>query len=422
MSDGQSKPRKTTVGYLVSEYPAPSHTFIRREVEALRAMGVLVKTYSVHPSKHKFADAKGRNARAETYSILSTSKISIALSILFSLRRPIKFLSVLSLALRHRTPGVKALVWAFFHYAEAIVLAGRLRRDGVTHLHNHFANAGATVGLLAARLNDIPWSFTIHGISEFDYPAGNLIADKLERAAFAACVSYFGMAQAMRLSQPRLWPKLNIVRCALDPEDLPPKQVGATGEEIQLICVGRLSAEKGQLGLLQAFHDLLQGGVVAQMTLVGDGPQSHLIKAEARRLGIERRVEFKGALDEGATLRAISHADILVLPSFMEGLPIVLMEGLAMRVPVVASRVAGIPELVKHEISGMLFDPANWAELTAALQKLASDPDLRQRLAKNGYREVSARFFYPSAALPLLSLFDGASTKAEQESDLACKI
>jgi glycosyltransferase involved in cell wall biosynthesis len=415
MSSPRAAPCAGLVGYLVSEYPAPSHTFIRREIEALRGAGVAIRTYSVRTPGHPFGDGCGRSASEETFCILATAPLRVVLINLAAMvRRPGRFFSTLVLAMRHRVPGVRALVWALFHFAEAIVLADRLRSDRIERLHNHFANSGATVGLLAANFNEIPWSLTLHGISEFDYPAGNLLPDKLERADFAVCASYFGMAQAMRLTDPRLWPKLQVVRCALDPRQLPASRNSAQGRITRIICVGRLSPEKGHVGLLRAMQGLAARGIAVRLILVGDGPQHDLLKVEARKLGIANDIEFLGALDEPSTLLAISASDILVLPSFMEGLPIVLMEAMALRVPVVASRVAGIPELVVDGETGLLFDPANWDGLTQALCRLATDHDLRERLIEGGYLKVSTHFFYPGAVLPLERLLREGGRNAPQ--------
>lgn len=398
-------PPTPAVGYLVSEYPAPSHTFIRREIEALRGAGVPILTYSVRAPRHTLHDPREQEAAEETFYILGAGGVRIALANMDALvRRPGRYFSTLVLALRHRVPGLRAFLWALFHFAEAITLAERMRADRVGRLHNHFGNAGATVGLLAAHFNDVPWSLTLHGISEFDYPAGNLLADKLDRAEFAACVSYFGMAQAMRLTDSNLWHKLRVVRCGLDPDDLPPVMERADAGELRVICVGRLSPEKGHMGLFQAIRNLAAKGHALRLILVGDGPQRALLEAAAADMGLADRIEFLGARDEPATLKAISRADVLVLPSFMEGLPIVLMEAMALHVPVIASRVAGIPELVIDGETGLLFDPANWDGLEEAVARLAEDAELREQLARNGFDKVSGAFFHPAAAAPLVPL------------------
>src|SRR6185436_1584382 len=163
-------------------------------------------------------------------------------------KRPRAYASTLLRALRHRVPGVRALVWSAFHFVESIDLANEIERRGVDHLHNHFANSGANVGLLAAHYLRLRWSLTLHGTSEFDYPAGMLLAEKIETARFVACVTHFGRAQAMRIVDPKHWHKFVIVRAGIDPPALPPRRSEpprAAGKRPLIVCVARLSPEKG---------------------------------------------------------------------------------------------------------------------------------------------------------------------------------
>ncbi len=396
------------IGYLTSQYPAASHTFIRREIETLRAQGIDIATFSIRrPAPGERRDSLGQMAYDTTGYVLPIDWFALISAHLASLAtRPGVYLGTLRLALRHRPPGLKPGLWSLFHFAEAILLARMLRRNGIDRLHNHFGNSAATVGMLAAHFLRMPWSLTLHGISEFDYPAGLLLAAKLEHATFAACVSYFGMAQAMRITRPEIWPRLTLVRCGVDPGALPEaRPESGTEPPLDVICVGRLSPEKGHAGLLAATGRLLRKGLPIRLTLVGDGPERESLEALARELDLGDRVAFTGRLHEAAALEAIARSDILVLASFMEGLPIVLMEAMALGVPVVASRVAGIPELVKDGESGLLFDPANWAGLEHAIERLCRDAELRDALASEGRRRVTGEFSYPGAAAPLIARF-----------------
>jgi glycosyltransferase involved in cell wall biosynthesis len=307
-------------------------------------------------------------------------------------------------------PGAKALFWALLHFAEAIVLARQLRKDSVTRLHNHFANSAATVGLLAARFERIPWSVSLHGISEFDYPAGPLLAAKLDRAEFVACASYFVMAQAMRLTRPAAWPRFVLVRCGIEPADLPVKTTAATpAMPLKLICVGRLSPEKGHAGLIDVVAQLLGEGHALHLTLIGDGPEYDPLRSLVREHSIGEHVTFLGRLDEQETLAQIARADALVLASFMEGLPIVLIEALALGVPAIASRVAGIPELIADGETGLLFTPGHWDNLRGALERLIGDVALRDHVAERGRLRVHEEFVYPAAAAPLIPLLRGTA-------------
>jgi glycosyltransferase involved in cell wall biosynthesis len=209
----------------------------------------------------------------------------------------------------------------------------------------------------------------------------------------------------MRLVAPDQWDKLKVVRCGLDLSKLPPRAEDRSG--VRLICVGRLSAEKGQAGLLEAFAAALGDCPGLSMLFVGDGPERTRLEARAAELGLGDRVEFAGRCGEDETLRRIAGADVLVLSSFMEGLPIVLMEAMAVGTAVIASRVAGIPELVRDGESGLLFTPSNWPELATCIRRLAGDAGLRQALASNARAVVEQEFAIERSARQLLALFTG---------------
>jgi glycosyltransferase involved in cell wall biosynthesis len=318
-------------------------------------------------------------------------------------------------ALRHRPPGFKAALLSIAHFGEAILLSSELQRRDIAHLHNHFGNSGATVGLLASQHARLTWSFTIHGISEFDYPAGLLLPDKVMAASFVACVSYFGRAQASRIISSSNWNKLVIVRCGLELDQLPAAVTRQDGN-LRFCLVGRLSAEKGIGGLLEALA-LVPASDRPELVIVGDGPMRAELDFQVARLGLTDQVMFTGRLSESETLAAISQSDALVLTSFMEGLPIVLMEAMALGKPVIATRVAGIPELVIEDKNGLLFTPSHWGELAEKLQLLAHDKDLRVRLGSAGLPTITAEFDIRKSAAQLHRLFRQAAPSVAKFSE-----
>ena len=397
------------LAYLTSQYPATSHTFISREVAALRELGLRLDTFSIRASTPAELNDKRLSAEAHnSFTVLkqpATSFVAAHLGMLVA--HPAGYFRTLFTALRHRPPGIRGLSLALAHFAEAILLAGELKRRGITRLHNHFANSAATVGLLATNLLGMPWTFTMHGISETDYPAGLLLGRKLEAAEFVVCVSYFGRAQAMRLLPPEQWHKLHLVRCGLKLDDLPAHASG--GRAARLICVGRLSPEKGQAGLLEAFATLAADYRGLELVIVGDGPESDQLHAIAEQLGIGDRVRFAGRLGERASLDEIARADVLVVASFMEGLPIALMEAMAIGTAVVASRIAGIPELVEDGESGLLFTPSNWDGLADCIRRLLDDRALREKLALRARDRIAEEFDVRRSARQLQQLFEGTA-------------
>lgn len=389
------------IAYLVSDYFAPSHTFVRREIAALRKLGVEIISFSVQS-----AESGGE----EVQSLLGRPLLNYFSALFWAFfMYPARLWSSWLLALRHRQPGARGLLWSQFHFVEAICLARLLSAENCTHLHNHFANSGATVGMIAAGFNKIPWSVTLHGISETDFPAGMLLPEKLERAKFVACASYFMRAQAMRQVAASHWSKMHIIRCGVDLSILPPSKTtpGRIDQRgnVNLLCVGRLSPEKGYFGLLETLAHLATDGMDFALTIVGDGPSADDIHAKAAALALTDRIRFAGALPEAETLREINDCDIFVLPSLMEGLPVVLIEALAMHKAAIASRVAGIPELIEDGRSGLLFTPSDWADLECQLRRLISDRNLCDTLGEQGQAFVQSEFDIMIPAQKLARLF-----------------
>ena len=347
------------IGYLVSQYPAPSHTFIRREIDALRRRGVEVETLSIRRAES--LSEGDRTDEARTFYVLRPPWLALAGSLAATFaRNPVRWCSTLLATLRHRLPGSRALLKSLAYFVEAMRLAPELRRRGVTHLHDHFANAASHVGMAAARYLGIGWSLSLHGLGDVDGPTTPLLQEKVAAARFAACVSYYLRAQAMRLTDPILWDRFHLVRCGIEvarlprPERRPPRP----GEPVHILSVGRLSPEKGQLGLVEAFALAVDRGLDARLVLVGSGPDEARVRRAVadRRLG--DRVEFLGQQPEAEVLRAMGRAHLFVIASFMEGLPVVLMEAMALGLPVIAPAITGIPELVTHGETGLLLPPA----------------------------------------------------------------
>ena len=404
MATSRSAPEELRLAYLTSQYPATSHTFISREVAAVRRLGIRLDTFSIRPpAASELQEDTSRDEVENTFTVLNqpaTAFIGAHLGTLAT--KPGAYLRTLGQAFRHRPPGIRGFALSIAHFTEAVLLGRELGRRGTTRLHNHFANSGATVGYLATRLRAMPWSFTMHGISETDYPAGLLLGRKIEAADFVACVSYFGRAQAMRLVAPEHWSKIHVVRCGLQLGLLPQHDARPVK---QIIAVGRLSPEKGHAGLLEAFATLVRDMPELELVIVGDGSEGDQLRQLAHQLGINDQVIFAGRCGERDTLERIAKADVLVLSSLMEGLPIVLMEAMAMGTAVIASRVAGIPELVKDGENGILFTPSDWDDLAACMRRMASDDALRERLATTARAAVASEFDIDKSAEQLVRLF-----------------
>jgi glycosyltransferase involved in cell wall biosynthesis len=396
------------IAYLTGTYPLVSHTFILREIEALRARGRVILTCSIRRPTPE--DARGpaeRSAVESTFYVLpATARPAVLIaSALAALRRPGRFFGAFGLAVRTSPPGPRALLWQLFYLAEALVLARHLSRAGVAHLHDHFGSSSCSVAMLASRLSGIPFSYTMHGPAELFDAAHWRHDEKIARSLFVACISHFCRSQAMLLSDQAHWPKLHIVHCGVDPARYD-RGRGAPGK--RLLFVGRLAAVKGVAVLIDAFVEVLRSHPEARLTLIGDGAERSALEALAKRRGVAERIEFAGFRSQDEVADALAEADLFVLPSFAEGVPVVLMEAMAARLPVVASRIAGVPELVEDGTSGLLVPPGDAAALATAVGTLLADPERRARMGQAGRARVLAEFDQATEAARLDGLFDGA--------------
>ena len=400
---GQAGP----IAYLTGEYPKVSHTFILREIMAVRAHGREVLTCTVRRAAKK--DVVGDDQAAEaarTFGVLDAAKAPhrlIGAHMAMLSRSPRRWFSTLALAWRTRPPGAKALLWQFFYFLEAAVLSRHLQRNNVVHLHNHFADSSCSLAMLTSAMSGIPFSFTLHGPAIFFEPKWWRIDEKIARARFVACISHFARSQAMLFSDQAHWPKLRIVHCGVHLGTYGQGERDAFAKRV--LFVGRLDAVKGVPLLLDAFAAALKTHPDATLTVVGDGPARAALEAKAGEMG--DAVTFLGYQPQDAVAGLLQQADMLVLPSFAEGVPVVLMEAMASRIPVIASRVAGVPELVEDGVSGFVVPPGDLETLTARLETLLADPELCARMGKAGRAKVEAEFDLDREAAWIAELFAG---------------
>jgi glycosyltransferase involved in cell wall biosynthesis len=381
--------------YLTGEYPRATDTFIQREVASLRARGVNVQTCTVRRTAiETLTGPEQIREHAATFCILeAVRRPSDVLAALRSeiLAAPARFARAARLALRLRPPGVKGLIWHLAYLMEAIILASHLRRVGAAHLHNHFADSSCTVALLAAAMAELPFSFTVHGPSEFFAAEHWRLDEKVARAAFVCCISAFCRSQLMVFSNPADWRKLHVVRCGVEIERYADAQaMPGDADRAQLLFVGRLAGIKGELVLLDAMDRIRAARPDVMLTIVGDGPGRARLEARIATLGLENHVRLTGAQSQADVARWMAWADVFVLPSFAEGLPIVLMEAMAARRAVVATRIAGIPELVEDGVNGFLVAASDVDALADRVERLLGDPDMRLAMGDAGRAKVVA--------------------------------
>ena len=378
------------IAYFTNQYPATSHTFIRREIFAMEARGHKVLRYAIRCSPGTLVDREDIAELDRTRHILSTGTGELLATIAKGIAtRPYRVVRAAREAARYSRLSTRGLLVHLAYLAEALVLADWCRRDKVEHLHVHFGTNPATVGALVHALTGIPFSLTVHGPEEFDRPLEHGLGAKIAASAFVAAISSYGRSQLMRWAAPQDWQKLKVVHCGLDASYLAePDQKPASNT---FLCIGRYSEQKGHLLLIEAAALLRDSGREFQIRLAGEGPLRSEMEKRVREHGLHDHILLLGALPQPDIRAEIQRARALVLPSFAEGLPVALMESMALRTPVISTYVAGIPELVTPD-HGWLVAAGDVRALADAMrQVLDTDEDDLARIGDASRGRVLAR-------------------------------
>lgn len=382
------------IAMVTGRYPGLSLTFIDREVRALREMGVDVITVTVRsPDPQALSGEFQHEEAGRVFRLLASARrpVHVVKALYQALRHPRRLAATARLAIQTFPDGARAMALQLAYFAEALLLAPHLRAKNVKHLHNHLGDSSGTVTMLAAELAAIPFSITLHGPEIFQSAQRWRLDAKIARAKFVACISEHGRQQAMQFSDEAHWHKLKVVRCGVNPSlYAAAPAVERTGRD--LLFVGRLEERKGVKFLLEAMAQLKARGSDVRLNIVGNGPQKEALQRQTAALSLEAVVTFAGTQDEAGVAEALRHADLLVVPSLSEGLPVVIMEALASGVPVVASDVDGIPELVRDGETGWLVPPADQQVLAESMEQLLVDPGLRQRMGAAGRQLVASEY------------------------------
>ena len=401
------------VAYFTNRYPAVSHTFIRREISAMEGLGVSVIRYALRPGAD-LVDAEDIAEATQTRFVLRAGVSEFfRCCITAALTQPLAFMSVIGRAIRIGWRSESG-IWRHLAYvAEAAVLANWWRRECIQHVHVHFGTNPTAVAMLARHICEIPYSFTAHGPDEFEKAPLLSLDKKLEYAAFAVCVSSFGRSQLMRWSPPVLWHKISVVHCGLDDAFLD-RSLVAPPTNPRLVCVGRLDERKAQLLLVAAARRLKQQGTLCEIVLIGDGEKRREIEEEIRRAGLQEAIIMRGWASGDRVKAEIDAARALVLPSFSENLPVVLMEAMACGRPVISTYVAGIPELVEPGKTGWLVPAGDEVALAEAMREALTAP-VEQLAAMGiaGRRHVLDQHDVHKEAKKLKSLLERSIAAAE---------
>ena len=379
------------LAYLCNLYPAVSHSFVRREVEAVERAGHEVHRFSLRRPRPDLRDPADQREAKRTELVLAQGilRLLFAATVLL-VSRPVRTLDAIAAARRLSAAGFKQKVRHIAYWLEAAWLARRLEQLRVEHLHAHFGTNPAAVAAIVRAWGGPPFSFTVHGPDEFDAPVTLSLPAKIDAANFVVAISSYGRSQLMRWSSPDQWPKIGVVRCGLDRDflDAPADPVAADSE---FVCVARLSAQKGLPLLIAACVRLRAGGERFSLTIIGDGEMRGLLEAEIVRLNLGDVVRLAGVRTAAEIRDHLKGCRAFVLPSFAEGLPMVIMEALALQRPVISTAIAGIPELVDDSCGWLIpagSEDALADAMAAALHSSAEDLSAKGAVGRERVRQM----------------------------------
>ncbi|MBI1319203.1 MAG: glycosyltransferase [Candidatus Hydrogenedens sp.] len=392
------------MAYLTNQYPSVSHTFIRREIRALEARGYTVHRVAIRPGG-AVADPEDQEEAARTHQVLAQSKASILMAaIAEGLRAPLRMGRAKLAMFQMAKLSERGLLRHMAYLVEAAYLVRWLRARGVQHVHVHFGTNAAAVARMMTLLGGPGYSMTVHGPDEFDQAIGLSLGAKVEDSRFTVAITDYCGSQLRRWARYPYWEKIQQVHCTVGPEWFEESPIAEDAQS--LVCVGRLSEQKGQLLLLEAFARVARDDARRRLVLVGDGAMRGEIERLRHELGLDEQVVITGWQSEEQVRGHLRGCRALVLGSFAEGLPVVIMEALAMGRPVIATRIMGIPELVREGENGWLVAPGNTEELAEAMRAAfaCSADELNARGAR-GRERVRERHSADTEAAKLDALF-----------------
>jgi colanic acid/amylovoran biosynthesis glycosyltransferase len=403
--------------YLVGRYPSRTHTFILNEVRAIREAGLRVQTISVRrpPSEMLLSEADRQEAdRTEFLRPVGPLRLARAHARAL-LRAPMAYLRTLTWSLGTSPGGMRATLWQLFYFGQAMLLWDRVEPGEARHVHVHHANVASDLAMLACRFANAAagpngarrwtWSVTVHGPDDFADVQRGKLALKAREAEAVICVSEFGRRQVLSVVEGDVRQRIHTIHCGVDLQRFRPRQRTAKrAGPLSVLTVAQLAPRKGIEVLLDALARLRAREVAVDLVVVGEGDERSRLEARARACGLEVEVTFAGAVGHDRIADYYGRADVFCLPSFAEGIPIVLMEAMAQEIPVVATSVMGIPELIVDRQSGLLVAPGRPDLLADALNELANDLELRRKLGREGRARVEAGFELHRVARQLLDV------------------
>lgn len=402
------------IAYLMNTYPLISTTFIVREIEALEREGFEVARYACRAWDGQLVDTADIEEAKRTDYLLHDGMAKLALGLMLEATQNFSGIAKAARLWWKLWRSGGGFVRHSAYFLQAVALRQRLRNAPVDHIHAHFSTNAAAIAMLVRALGGPTYSFTVHGPDELFNPTQNSLGLKIDHASFVACISHFCRSQCMIFSSTEAWDRLRIVHCGVRPgeflappqKDLPPKPRGG-----RILYVARLSQLKGGLVLMEALAEVVAAHPECDLVVIGDGEMREPMKTAARAHGLEDKVHFLGFQDRATVRTALADADVFTLPSFAEGVPVSLMEAMASGKPVVATQIAGVSELVRHQQNGLVIPAGDASALALALSDLLSEPDTRDTMGAHGREVVEQDFNIDTEAAWLGQLISAAGSE-----------
>lgn len=393
------------IAYFTNTYPRATDTFIRLEVLGLRERGLEVNTYSVRKSGDDHnVDNEVISEKQNTSFILPFNILELLFALfLFTFTKPKNLLHSLKATIKTARPGIKGKLLQFAYFLEALVLAKRLKEDNIEHLHNHLGDNSGTVTLIASTIIDIPYSISIHGPHIFFDGFNWALNEKTKHSKFISCIGHFCKSQMMLYTESEYWDKFEIIRCGVDLKKYQFRSNSSTPSKI--LFVGRLSNEKGLNVLLDSLAILKSENLDFMLTILGDGPSREKLEQQTKELKLNDYVIFKGFVDQSTIREDLNNSDLFILPSFAEGIPVSLMEAMAIGVPVITTYVGGISELVIDNKTGLLCYPSDPSGLADSIRKYLNDQERIESIVKHARQHIETEFDIDNQIDKLAELF-----------------
>ena len=396
-----------TVAYLMSRFPKISETFVLYEILALQRLGLHIEIFSLvhHKEEVVHLEAQAVSDRVHYGSLVSRAMLAAQLYWLYM--RPGAYLRAWWQAIRGNITSLKFLVRALAVVPKASLFARQMQVLGVEHVHAHWATHPTLAAYVVHRLTGLPYSFTAHANDIF--VKRPMLDEKIRQAKFVITISEYNRQFLQNLYGSMAADKTVIIHCGIDPEVFKPPK--SRSEQFTIICVASLEEKKGHTYLIEACARLKAQNIEFLCLLVGDGPARSQIKAQVDRLNLEEHVILLGYQPRHLVSQLLREASLMVLPSVTarhgrkEGIPVALMEALAVEMPVIATAISGIPELIENERTGLLVPERDSAAIAAALLRLYKTPQLGRQLGSAGRAKVLQDFNLRRNAAALYDLF-----------------